>query len=326
MRLFFFSFILISAINSYSGGFQWPNRDYSYAKLYLLNIPFDGPEKLDYSVFENGIFAKSKIGNGIMLSEDLLKAFHGLMSRGVDELIAGLSNCFIPRHGIIYFDKFGTAVASTTICFQCEQINFWSSEEILQHTVDPAQFDIDKAEEQMADLKGLMKFNKIPMFETPEAFDNYVDTAKSYINNGEMFFHENRTDSLFNRNFNKGQVWLWIHEDVRGKNKFEETIELKITGGGDKYMYSQLGDKNGTRFIYSADEHPYLSEAVIVSNEITLPNGVKVGMSLDDVINTFPVYDGIAWPAHINVILPNYTLDYYFERQTLVRIEIASRV
>ena len=88
-------------------------------------------------------------------------------------------------------------------------------------------------------------------------------------------------------------------------------------------MYNQFSDGKGTRFIYM-DGLTHMTEATIISNLVTLPNGIKIGMSTDEVIGTFPVYDGISWPEMISQEFPKYTLAYYFERQTLVRIELRS--
>ncbi|MBD3638762.1 MAG: hypothetical protein HUJ25_15520 [Crocinitomicaceae bacterium] len=310
---------------SFSGGFLWPNVEYEYAKLYLLNIPFEGAEKLDYMVYEDGVYAKSKLGNGFDLSQDFLNKLHGTMARGVDELLHGLSKCFIPRHGIIYFDKEGNPVASLTACFECEKIELWSSKEILQHTVDPNNFDLDKADRQIKTILTAMDEQGVPHFDRPESYEAYVDSSKRYKNAGVMNIDMSKNDTLFNKHFNKGQIWLWVNSKFRGKNEFTESLEVKITGGGDKIMYNQLSDGKGSRFIYFSDDNPYMHEGTVVSNKVILPNGVRVGMSLDDIIGTFPVYDGIAWPEVINVKYGKYEIAYHFEKQTLIRIELRAK-
>lgn len=324
MKVLLFSVSLFTCLNLFAGGFLWPNIDYDYAKLYMMNIPFEEPdERPEYYIYEDGIYAKSKIGKGIDLPQDFLDEFHSIMVRGMDELIYGLSKCFVPRHGIIYYDKLGNPVASVSICFECDRIEFWSANEIEQHTVDPSRFNIDRAEKQMESMKALMTKYELPYYRNPRDYETFKDSSQALKNNGEMFFDLDENDTLFNELFDKGQNWLWVHKDHR--SDFEETVEMKITGGGDKIMYNQFSDKKGTRFIY-LDGNRQMTEATIISNHVTLPNGVKIGMSTDEVINTFPVYDGIAWPAMIEQEFPKYTVKYFFVKQTLVKIELVSKL
>ena len=324
MKELLFSLSLIFSVNMFAGGFLWPNVEYEYARLYLINVPFEEPqERPEYYIYEDGIYAQSKIGKGVDLSSGFLDEFHGIMVRGMDELIHGLSKCFTPRHGIIYYDKLGNPVASVSICFECDRVEFWSSVEIEQHKVDPSRFDIDRAEKQMDNMRGLMVKYELPYFKNPTEYETYVDSSQDFKNNGEMFFHLDENDTLFNKYFDKGDNWLWVHSDHKGE--FEVTVETKFTGGGDKITYNEFADEKGTRFIYM-DGNKQMVEATIVSNLVTLPNGIKVGMSIDEVIGTFPVYDGIAWPAMIQQEFSKYALKYFFDKQTLVKIEMSGKL
>ena len=321
MKLILISLCLMMTTLSQAGGFRWPNIEYDHAKLYLLNIPFKTPTNLDYHVYHNGVYANTKVGEGIDLPQDFLDQFHATMARGVDELVYGLSECYIPRHGIIYFDKLGKPVASFTACFQCDRISFWSSNELPKFRDDVDRMHIEKADEQSAKMQALMKEFGYPMFDNEKEYELFVLKSEDLKNEGEMFLQDPRLDSLYYEHYSIEEVKGWANEKSRRKIYLTETEETKITAGGDKWTYKQLADDKGTRFIFSMDEeNPFLVEATITSNLIILPNGVSVGMSIDDVMNTFLIYDGIAWPEHIQVKDKYLVIDYFFKRRTLTKI------
>lgn len=314
---------LINCANA--GGFLWPNVEYDHAKVYLLNIPFEGPENLDWHVFEDDAYALSKAGDGYELNEALLSEFHGILARGVDELYMGLSKCFIPRHGIIYFDKDGNPVASTTICFECDRIEFWSINELNLEDHPVTKFDFDRAEQQMKNIKSLFKSNDIPVFDEIDQYEALVTNGEEYQNQGEISFEMEENDTLFKAPFKVGDVWLWVNPKMRPKKEFEEVNEIKFNNGGEKFIFKKFTDHKGSDFIYSTDEFPNIIEATIYSKHIILPNGVSIGMSLEQVQSTFAIWDGIANPNHITVYYKAYQVDYYFEKRTLTKITLRSR-
>lgn len=132
-------------------------------------------------------------------------------------------------------------------------------------------------------------------------------------------------DLGFSGAFTKADVWTWINNPAQQNKPFEEVTETKFTAGGDKFVFNTVTDDKGTEFFFSEDDQAVLTDAVIVSPMINLPNGVQIGMSLDQVLSTFPVYDGLSNPKRIEVTYDHYILDYYIERQTLIKVNLRTK-
>jgi hypothetical protein len=320
-RTLILSFLLINLI-SYSGGFRWPNVEYDHARLFLFNIKFESPSKLDYHIYNNGVYARSKVGTGYLLSKESLDDLHGAMVRGVDELVHGLSKCFIPRHGIIYYDKFGNPLASFTACFECEKIDYWSIKPLPKWNTDFEHFNLDKADKQIQKMLSILKQNDIPTYEHENEYQIHLEKDTTLKDVGEMFIKSNTLDSLYFKHYSISDVKTWVIKQGYYA-ELNETEETKISAGGDKWTYKELNTKEElNRFVFSFDEEdPFLVEATITHPTIILPNGVSVGMSIDNVIASIGIYDGIAFPAHIELKDKNLQLDYYFKNHTLYKIK-----
>lgn len=319
MKIYALLFALGIANMSYSGGFRWPNVDYSYAQLYLFNIKDGKPTSFDFHIYADSIYAKSKLGTGIEVSEELLDKMHGLIARHANGMRIGLSKCYIPRHGIIYYDKVGTPVASLSICFECDKISLWSVNQLQSADYDQ-RTNYDKVEKAFDEIEKSFLSHNLPVFEREDAYLEYKMKSEEYTNEGEIFIESNTLDSLYFKRYSIEEVNSWVKGD---KLRLTETKETKITAGGEEWTYPQLSSREGaSRFVFSFDEeNPYLIEATITDNEIILPSGVSVGMSVEDVQNSLGVYDGIAFPEYIQVKGEKLTLEYFFENRTLVKIK-----
>ncbi|MBK9591659.1 MAG: hypothetical protein IPO32_09185 [Crocinitomicaceae bacterium] len=118
MKKTLFLYFAIVCSTSFAGGFMFPNVEYDYAKVYLFNANEKAEtDKPEFSVYMNDVYAKSKIGNGFDFSEQMNAQLNSIFRLGVDRMVAGLAGCYIPRHGIIYFDSTGKTVASISFCF-----------------------------------------------------------------------------------------------------------------------------------------------------------------------------------------------------------------
>ena len=131
MKKIFFLYLAITFSTVYAGGFMFPNVEYSYARLYLLNANEDSEKtRPDHYIYADGVYAASKLGNGWEFSEQHNAQLNSVFRLGVDAMVTGLSSCYIPRHGIIYYDHIGKPVASLSICFECQRIQFWSTQKL----------------------------------------------------------------------------------------------------------------------------------------------------------------------------------------------------
>ena len=85
-----------------------------------------------------------------------------------------------------------------------------------------------------------------------------------------------------------------------------------------------MRSSRGNELTFSFDEkNPFLVEASIIHGALVLPNGVSVGMSVDDVQGSLMVYDGPAWPKRIEVKGDKVAINYYFKQHTLTKITLS---
>lgn len=321
-KLTFFVLILL-AMPAFGGGFTFPNVEYSYARLYLFNAGKENQtEKPAFSIYREGVYAANKLGNGWDFSPAINEAMNGIFARGVDMLANGLSSCYTPRHGIIYFNNSGQPVASISICFECQRIVFWSSKTLPPFSEHVSEKDVPRAEKQMKALETLFVKNGFPVFSNPAQYSLYIASADSlYSTNGEMIFDYTHTPAFPKSSYTPAEISGWIsNTDFRLKERTESHISAKDSSVWNYLCkYSSAGTKitfNGSTSTAS------LTEAFIRDPEIRLPNGISVGMSLDEVQASFQVWDGIAWPASIVVNYANAAIRYKFQYRTLVEIEV----
>ncbi|MEX1003181.1 MAG: hypothetical protein WDZ35_13770 [Crocinitomicaceae bacterium] len=318
MKTIFLSLFITFSSLSYSGGFRWPNVPYDHARLFLFNIDSDKQNRPDFHIYSDSIYATSKLGTGEKLSEKFLGKIHSKIARYGEAMQMGLSKCYIPRHGIIYYNAKGRPLASLSICFECGKISMWSEKKIpdINHQ---SNHDWDKVEQQFESLQKEFKNYGIAVYEKEEAYQNYCMENEEYTTAGEVFIKTDKLDSLYFKHYGIDEVKSW----VKGKRLTLRLDEItKITAGGDEWTYKELSSKEkNSLFRFSFDEEdPFLVEAIIKDNEIILPNGVSVGMSVEDVMATFPVYDGPAYPERIQLKDEKLELNYYFKNRTLVKI------
>lgn len=320
LTLLFFTTVLAAK----SGGFIFPNVEFSYARLYLFNTEKPSDEHFyDFNIYKDGIYANSKIGNGWEVSQEMTIKMTSIFRTGVDLLVNGLSGCYIPRHGIIYFDQTGTPVASFSVCFECDRIGFWSSQPLApfkEITKEAPKKSIDAAEKQMLDLTNLFQANGVPVLTTEDEYYSYGNSNDLFKVDGEMIFDYSKTNrvSKFEKAYTKDMVKNWVI-----KNSHLQLHEKTSTDKEKNYNYSVLEAKGGTWFSFSSDQNDaHLIEANITCSAIKLPNGVSVGMSLEDVQATFDVWDGNAYPASIIVSYEHFTIRYTIKKRTLTQIQI----
>jgi len=309
---------------SFAGGFIFPNVEYSYARLYLFNTQPPTEEYFyDFDIYKDGKYANSKIGNGWEVSDQLVQKMNGIFRLGVDAMAMGLSSCYIPRHGIIFFDHVGKPVASFSACFECERIGFWSSIPLAPFKTKYNEKSAKLAEKQFDDLILLLESNKIPVFKMEPEYSQFADDDSLYSCDGEIIFDYKEDTDFTKGKFKTADVQAWV---LKNSNFYlKESIDSfyrKPNQDGVNTPYTKLSAKGGTEFGFWPISEGALIAAGINNSSIILPNGVSVGMSLDQVQASMGVYDGIAYPSSIIAVYPHLSIRYFIERRTLVKIEL----
>lgn len=329
MKKTLFLYLAITLSSVYAGGFMFPNVEYSYARLYLMNTNEDSEKtRPDHYIYADGVYAASKMGNGWEFSEQHNAQLNSVFRLGVDAMVTGLSSCYIPRHGIIYFDHVGNPVASLSICFECQRIQFWSTQKLPEFSSKYSERSIPKIEKQFADLESVLVKNGVPVYKNAVEYKMHTERADSlYSNKGEIIFDYTKSKAFDTKIFSQEDVKTWCNAKS-GQCQFADVRDgvMKISGADTVFSTHKeymLSGRDGTVFTFVMEhEVEELISASILNPNIKLPNGISVGMSLDQVQASFLVWDGIAYPSSIIVNYADATIRYVFESRTLKRIEL----
>ena len=309
---------LLFLTHSFAGGFRFPNQPYSTAKLFLFNTHHKSGRP-DLYIYRNGIYAKSKIGNGENLNREFIGKLNHIFRHGIEEIWMGLSKCSIPRHGIIFYNKHGLPIASISICFQCQQVNFWSSVKIHSNP-DYENMDLDKAKRQIKEIKYLFKKNNIPVYENVENYKVYVDLNPNYKVIETYEIENTSLDNILGKKYTIKNIKQWI---LGGLTLKKDTNEERTMSRSYLFAEYYSNTKNDySKFTMSGlDDDSYLIDAKIYSNQIKLPKGFQVGMSHQDILNKLtPVFQGVKTYNKIVVSGKKYKLELDIKNQTLQKI------
>ena len=89
--------------------------EYAYVKAYLFNIDeSENKRRPDHRIITDGIWARSKLGTGVPVPTRTVSTLNQILSSDIRALVRGLSKCFTPRHGFVYFDSQHRPVASVS--------------------------------------------------------------------------------------------------------------------------------------------------------------------------------------------------------------------
>ena len=314
-------FVLILLTNvSIAGGFLFPNFEYDHSRIYLFNIDFKETKRPDHRIYADNLYAFSKLGNGITLNKEQNKEITKIFARGADELRSGMSKCFLPRHGIIYFDAFGNPVGSTSICFECQKIVFWSSKDLPDYNDDYSKYNYEKADEQLKQLQQLVSEIGLPIYDDEDLYYGYRDTSSAYKQDTWVRIEDFSLDSMYFAGYTVDSVKSWIFNTK--KYMLKEDVNIEISAGGEEYRFTELYGRDGSQYQFDGDdESAHLVYASIKSPYVLLPNGVTLGMSLDQImdrINT--IYDGPSHPKEIIHQGRFLKITYRFEHRTLKQV------
>ncbi len=315
------SFALFYSSLNFAGRFQFPTIDYSYAKLYFFNLNLDKPHYMDYRIYDEGKYAASKMGSGIYLSEEINEKISEVLKNGIDELNLGLSKCFMPRHGIIYYNDSHEPVASLSICFECDKISVWSIEPF-KFREDYKHFDYKKAEQQIAALKKILTDEGIPVYHNPDDVERYWQSESLLLPNERKQFAgvDLFTNFPYAHKLNLNQLTSW-HYTNSTKN-FSLPIDTVRTNPFGSFTCTLIRYKNSGSFYYSKNQ---LIEANWTSPDLFFTSSLKIGMSWSEMINLMLSDLLIKEPLSSNRFTINYLdwkINIVFDHQTIKSIEL----
>lgn len=275
MKNLLFYFVILYTWTGYAGGFRFPNIDYSYAKLYFFNLDLEQPNLMDYRIYDGGRYAASKMGSGMYLGEDIQKKISFALKDGIDELNMGLSSCFTPRHGIIYYNDFHEPVASLSICFECDKISVWGINPFKLKD-DVVYFNTKKAEEQIASLAEIFSSAGVPVYLDPNEVERYWQTESLAQPQAAEQFASIDLFCRFPYSDKCGIAQLPFWHNANEERNFSSQIDTIRTTPSGTYPCKLITYKNSGSFYYYKNQ---LIEANWTSPAISFSSRLKTGMS-----------------------------------------------
>ena len=278
-----------------AGGSYWPGIIYSYAKVYLYNV--DGNLRGNHQILKEGKLDKTVQGEGKKLTDELASKLEKIFASGpaIDELVNGLSGCYIPRHAIVYYNEKDEPVASMSICFECEGILFYSPS-YPRNSYASTEKLVKKAQEKLKEIKAIVE--SIGMKTDFKYTEKEVAKDTILINNrGTMQITDNRAiDSIFPAKINFENYIKECMLDTIGM-----TIEKdeKYTYGGEKFTFITVMKGNSSFYFSGPEENASLETASIAWTDVQFSKKLKIGMSLDEIMSFIMVYDGISNPQEL---------------------------
>lgn len=296
-RILIIMTLLFSQLNTaLAGGSVWPGVKYDYAMVYVYNL--DGNLRGNHQILKDGKLSPTVEGEGKKLSMDQASHLEKIFASGaaIDELLVGLSGCYIPRHAIVYYNEKNEAVASMSICFECGGIRFYSPSYPRNHYSSSPKL-VKKAEEKLNEIKVLIE--SLGLKTEFKKTDEKTATPDSLIvNQGTMFFTNNAIiDSLFPPRITLENFRQYMIDDIDIRIFTDE----KYTHGGQKFVFSEIYKGKSALLISGPKDNTSLESAAVLANDVTLLRNVKIGMSTEEVQGLFLVYDGIAYPSEITI-------------------------
>ncbi len=338
MKLLFSLLLVVCLKLGIAGGFHFPDEDYAYAKVYYFNLG-EIRTMPDFDIYtDEGGWAASMVDPNITSEHGLAENMEKLFLYGADGLLTGLSKCFIPRHGLVYFDENDQPVASLSICFECTGISMWTKS---KGRIEPQSTgSVKRAENQIGTLQTFIEKEGVVVSENPEDYEKVRNTIELNRKFDELV--EQKTLEMEQRIDKKKHTpsitieLSQLDQDVvnttyqevmqwNQKGTFVEDINVEYSAGGEKYEFAELLMDDGTHLMFDGPEPTAkMVEAKILNEDVILPNGIRIGSALEDVVNTFHVYNNLPYPDHleVKVIDRHNSILYYLEDSKVKSIRI----
>jgi hypothetical protein len=312
-------FTITGSCQEHKKGF--PEVDYVVAKVYYFNTQEEKNRPISYIYTPETGLAENAIDAGVELSKVSLLSLLTELNKGLEGLIMGTSGCFIPRHGIVFHSANGEVVAAMSICFECESIRFWDSKKG-HYTSKVKKVNEKLIAQQMSKAKEIMQSEGIKVFASAQEYATLTinEVGKSQSKMKIITVQDNTYIEQLIGTGSQDDMLTWFDKC----DKVTVSEDPKYTAGGDKYIFYTIKSANSQMLFSQEGERWILGDGLIRDACIELPNGIKVGSSLEQVMATFNVYDGISSPDCMSIVGQTFKIVYNFEFEKLVTITLGT--
>jgi hypothetical protein len=97
---------------------KWIKFSYEYATAYFSRQPLIDQEIIKDGKLNPGI----KDSLSLTLSAERIKHLNKILTRKDRNKLYAIGECFLPRHGVVFWDKDNSPIAWVSVCFECNQI------------------------------------------------------------------------------------------------------------------------------------------------------------------------------------------------------------
>ncbi|MBL4706458.1 MAG: hypothetical protein JKY54_18160 [Flavobacteriales bacterium] len=294
----------------------FPGVSYSYVSMYMLNTK-KSSSRPDTKIWKTDKYAFSKMGDGVRLNEKQAEQLGKITVQDLSTLQTGLSKCFIPRHGLIYFNDNHEPVASISICFECKKIDLFPA----PFEGSTTKFDSKKAMKQLGAIEKLVTSLGFPKHDKAWEYEK-VHQASNYKNDGEVTLS---SEYFAYRLFKDPPYNFEVKSRVKisRMSKIIERKKEKNDANGKPYTILEHSFYS-SRLEYVMGETEWeLSFLFVQDPGFVFDNGVSIGMSQDDFIRKIEDYKGPDHPSKIIIkdAKGNREFTFLFVERTLRRVE-----
>lgn len=157
--------VLLSSCKNRSNSSQsetcnWPGVEYATAKAFMIEYSSTYLDAIKHGKRVDSLIVGAETW---VIGKEAAEKLSTVFCKPIDdEEVRRASDCFIPRHGVIFYDTGDNYVAHVTICFECNQYKVYPA---------PKNIDIEA-------LKNWCKELGMPVFEHEDKYYEYFKQLK----------------------------------------------------------------------------------------------------------------------------------------------------
>ncbi|MEE2755367.1 MAG: hypothetical protein VYA30_01845 [Myxococcota bacterium] len=144
---------------------NWPHGEVTRAEALVFNL--DSSQTMRKHIYDGRHLAPTAIPKFYPLDDNQLKAIMRWVEADDGLLERGLSKCFVPRHGFLFYNKKNQVIASLSVCFECEAFRRYPDIKKVVAPLRPTPSTIKAAMGRLHDLKVLTEQMGLPHFKAP---------------------------------------------------------------------------------------------------------------------------------------------------------------
>ncbi|MDL5044992.1 hypothetical protein QQ054_02910 [Oscillatoria amoena NRMC-F 0135] len=139
---------------------NWPGVEYATAKAFMIADSERYLEAIEQGKRVDSLIAGAEVWE---VTKEVAEKLSDVFCKPIDKnKVRRVADCFVPRHGVIFYDASGNYTAHVTICFECNHYKVYPA---------PKNIDIEA-------LKSWCKELGMPVFDRDDKYHEYFKQRK----------------------------------------------------------------------------------------------------------------------------------------------------